>query len=69
MYGTGELESGRPEKYSSNNPLAETIKPSKHFGIRGLLIFQIGSPHWKHSELFFKKKQHIPALKQLMDFN
>jgi hypothetical protein len=26
----------------------------------------IGSPHWKHSELFFEKKQHISALQQLL---
>jgi hypothetical protein len=27
---------------------------------------QCGSPHWKHSELFFEKKQPIPALQQVL---
>lgn len=27
---------------------------------------EIGSPHWKHSELFFEKKGLIPALQQLI---
>jgi hypothetical protein len=27
---------------------------------------QVVSPHWKHSELFFEKKQLIPALQQLL---
>jgi hypothetical protein len=29
-------------------------------------VFEVGSPHWKHSELFFEKKQLIPALQQLL---
>jgi hypothetical protein len=28
---------------------------------------KIGSPHWKHSELFFENKSLIPALQQLLD--
>jgi len=27
---------------------------------------QFGSPHWKHSELFFEKKVLIPELQQLL---
>jgi sulfur relay (sulfurtransferase) DsrC/TusE family protein len=27
---------------------------------------QLGSAHWKHSELFFEKKQLIPALQMLL---
>jgi len=27
---------------------------------------KIGSPHWKHSELFFEKKALIPVLQQLL---
>ena len=26
----------------------------------------IGEPNWKHSELFFEKKQLIPSLQQLL---
>jgi hypothetical protein len=28
--------------------------------------FKIGSPYWKHSELFFEKKQLIPVFQQLL---
>jgi len=31
-----------------------------------LSIVQLGSSHWKHSELFFEKKRLIPALQQLL---
>ncbi len=30
------------------------------------LEVELGSPHWKHSELFFEKKALIPALQQLL---
>jgi hypothetical protein len=32
--------------------------------MRGILL--PGSPHWKHSELFFEKKALIPALQQVL---
>jgi len=28
-----------------------------------------GSPHWKHSELVFEKKQLIPALQQFLTYD
>jgi hypothetical protein len=30
------------------------------------LVFEAGSPYWKHSELFFEKKAFIPTLQQLL---
>jgi len=47
-------------------PFAKMKKPPKSVRNRGLFSFKFGSPHWKHSELFFKKKAFIPALQQLL---
>ena len=37
---------------------AQTIQP--------VPSYPFGSLHWKHSELFFEKKELIPALQQLL---
>ncbi|MFC2065677.1 hypothetical protein ACFLUO_01235 [Chloroflexota bacterium] len=34
--------------------------------LAAMVRIQFGSPHWKHSELFFDKKALIPALQQLL---
>jgi hypothetical protein len=34
--------------------------------IRMLPFLHDGSPHWKHSELVFERKQLIPALQQML---
>lgn len=31
-----------------------------------IVQIQLGSPHWKHPELLFEKKQLVPALQQLL---
>jgi hypothetical protein len=43
-----------------------THSPSYVREARRLLSTYLGSPHWKHSELFFEKKALIPALQQLL---
>ena len=48
------------QSVSKNDEAPEILKNSRAFS------FNFGSPHWKHSELFFKKKDLIPALQRLL---
>jgi len=53
---------------STNSPavIRKIAKDALARGVEVLSIVQLGSPHWKHSELFFEKKPLIPDLQQLL---